>query len=170
MQVCKYASIWCPNIFNPNLTCPKLFQTERTRRLAHLPSFCELVHYAMILPFFPIMFERVQIIILMKQPIFPWSICSQGSIFWSDQLIISRCASFSSALKSLCCYVVSLDRLLLLVSPGHQLNYRYRADLPLFTDSLRLFAHISVNTAVSLISPFFRTTSIKRRIFQLLSN
>ena len=43
MQECKYASILNPNIFDPNLTWPKLFQTERTRRLAHLPSFCELV-------------------------------------------------------------------------------------------------------------------------------
>ena len=40
MQVSKYLS---PNIFDPNLTWPNLFQTERTRRLAHLPSFCELV-------------------------------------------------------------------------------------------------------------------------------
>ena len=43
MQECKYASILSPNIFDPNLTWPKFFQTERTRRLAHLPSFCELV-------------------------------------------------------------------------------------------------------------------------------
>ena len=86
------------------------------------------------------------------------------------RVIFPALESLCCYVVSLCCYVVSLDRLLLLVSPGHQLNYRYRADLPLFTDSLRLFAHISVNTAVSLISPFFRTTSIKRRIFQLLSN
>ena len=33
-----------PNIFDPQLTRPKLFQTERTRPLACLPSFCELVH------------------------------------------------------------------------------------------------------------------------------
>jgi len=33
----------CPNFFDPRLTRPKLFQTERTRRLACLPSFCELV-------------------------------------------------------------------------------------------------------------------------------
>ena len=32
-----------PNIFDPKLTRPKLFQTKRTRWLAHLPSFCELV-------------------------------------------------------------------------------------------------------------------------------
>ena len=43
MQECKYASILSWNIFDPNLTWPKLFQTERTQRLAHLPSFCELV-------------------------------------------------------------------------------------------------------------------------------
>ena len=43
MQECKYASILSRNIFDPNLTWPKLFQTERTRRLAHLPSFCGLV-------------------------------------------------------------------------------------------------------------------------------
>ena len=43
MQECKYASILSPKFFDPNLTWPKLFQTERTRRLAHLQSFCELV-------------------------------------------------------------------------------------------------------------------------------
>ena len=43
MQEYKYASILSRNIFDPNLTWPKPFQTERTRRLAHLPSFCELV-------------------------------------------------------------------------------------------------------------------------------
>ena len=43
MQECKYASVLSRNIFDPNLTWPKLFQTERTWRLAHLPSFCELV-------------------------------------------------------------------------------------------------------------------------------
>ena len=43
MKVCKNASILSPKIFDPNLNWPKLFQTERTRRLAHLPSFCELV-------------------------------------------------------------------------------------------------------------------------------
>ena len=40
---CKYASILGQNFFDPYVTQPKLFQTERTRRLAHLPSFCELV-------------------------------------------------------------------------------------------------------------------------------
>ena len=34
-----------PNFFDPKLTRPKLFQTERTRRLACLPSFCEFVVY-----------------------------------------------------------------------------------------------------------------------------
>ena len=43
MQECKYASILNQNFFDPNLTWPKLFQTEHTLRLAHLPSFCELV-------------------------------------------------------------------------------------------------------------------------------
>ena len=43
MQESKYAGILSPNIFDPNLTSPELFQTEHTRRLAHLPSFCELV-------------------------------------------------------------------------------------------------------------------------------
>ena len=43
MQECKYASILSPNIFDPNLTWPELFQTEHTQRLAHLLSFCELV-------------------------------------------------------------------------------------------------------------------------------
>ena len=43
MQECKYACILNWNIFDPNLTWPKLFQTERTQRLACLPSFCELV-------------------------------------------------------------------------------------------------------------------------------
>ena len=38
MQECKYASILSPNICDLNLTWPKLFQTERIRRLAHLPS------------------------------------------------------------------------------------------------------------------------------------
>ena len=32
-----------PNFFNLKLTQPKLFQTKRTRQLAHLRSFCELV-------------------------------------------------------------------------------------------------------------------------------
>ena len=32
-----------PNFFNPKFTRTKLFQTDRTRRLAHLPSFCEFV-------------------------------------------------------------------------------------------------------------------------------
>ena len=45
MQECKYASILSRNIFDPNLTWPKLFQTEHTLRLAHLPSFCELVQW-----------------------------------------------------------------------------------------------------------------------------
>ena len=40
---CKYASILGKNFFDPKVTQPKLFQTERSRRLAHLPSFCELV-------------------------------------------------------------------------------------------------------------------------------
>ena len=117
------------------------------------------------------MLESVQIITLMKQPIFPWSICSQGSIFWTDQLIISSCVIIPcSPVVMLLPGVVIYQLVVVGVSPAHQLNYRYRADLPLFTDSLRLFAHISVNTAVSLISPFFGTTSIKPRIFQLLSN
>ena len=47
MQECKYASILSPNIFDLNPTWPKLFQTERTRQLAHLPSFCELVFFAL---------------------------------------------------------------------------------------------------------------------------
>ena len=120
---------------------------------------------------FLLMLESVQIITLMKQPIFPWSICSQGSIFWTDQLIISSCVIIPCSLVVMLLPCVVIYQLVVVrVSPEHQLNYRYRADLPLFTDSLRLFAHISVNTAVSLISPFFRTTSIKRRIFQLLSN
>ena len=34
-----------PNFFDPKLTRPKLFQDECTRRLAHLPSFCELVSF-----------------------------------------------------------------------------------------------------------------------------
>ena len=42
---CKYANILGPNFFDPKDTQPKLFETERTRRLAHLPSFCELVAY-----------------------------------------------------------------------------------------------------------------------------
>ena len=33
---------WAPNFLNPK---PKHFQTERTRRLACLPSFCELVKW-----------------------------------------------------------------------------------------------------------------------------
>ena len=45
MQECKYVSILSSNVFDPNLTWPKVFQTKRTRRLAHLPSFCELVLY-----------------------------------------------------------------------------------------------------------------------------
>ena len=44
---CKYASILGPNFQ------PRLFQTERIRRLAHLPSFCELVH-----PFLPQFFRN----------------------------------------------------------------------------------------------------------------
>ena len=32
-----------PHFFDPKLTQSKLFQTEHTRRLACLPSFCELV-------------------------------------------------------------------------------------------------------------------------------
>ena len=40
---CKYESNLGPNFFDPNVTQAKLFQTERTRRLAHPPSFCELV-------------------------------------------------------------------------------------------------------------------------------
>ena len=31
-------------VFDQNLAWPKLFQTKQTRRLAHLPSFCELVY------------------------------------------------------------------------------------------------------------------------------
>ena len=38
---CKYRSILGPNFFP--VTRPKLFQNEHTQRLAHLPSFCELV-------------------------------------------------------------------------------------------------------------------------------
>ena len=34
-----------PNFFDPELTRPKLFQTERTWRLACLPCFCELVFF-----------------------------------------------------------------------------------------------------------------------------
>ena len=34
-----------PNFFDPKLTRAKLFQTERTRRLACLLSFCELVEW-----------------------------------------------------------------------------------------------------------------------------
>ena len=45
MQECKYACFLSPQNFNPNLTWSKLFQTERTRRLAHLLSFCELVSF-----------------------------------------------------------------------------------------------------------------------------
>ena len=41
---CKYASILGPNFFDPRLKKPRLLQTERIRWLAHLPSFCELVH------------------------------------------------------------------------------------------------------------------------------
>ena len=47
MQGCKYASILSRNIFDPNLIWPKLFQTERTRQLAHLLSFCELVYFSL---------------------------------------------------------------------------------------------------------------------------
>ena len=36
-------NIFGPNLFNPKFTRPKLFQTERTQRLACLPSFRELV-------------------------------------------------------------------------------------------------------------------------------
>ena len=63
-KVCKNASILSWNIFDPNLTWPKLFQTERTRRLAHLPSFCELV--------FPVLYsiESPQL----KQNIYPGSL------------------------------------------------------------------------------------------------
>ena len=32
-----------PKTFDKKFSGPKLFQIERTRRLAHLPSFCELV-------------------------------------------------------------------------------------------------------------------------------
>ena len=39
----KCASILGPNFFDPKVTQPKLYQTERTRRLTYLPSFCELV-------------------------------------------------------------------------------------------------------------------------------
>ena len=35
-----------PNFFKLKLTKPKLFQTEHTRQLACLPSFCELVFTA----------------------------------------------------------------------------------------------------------------------------
>ena len=37
-------NILSPNFFNPKLTQPNVFQTERSRRLACLPSFCELVY------------------------------------------------------------------------------------------------------------------------------
>ena len=40
---CKYGSILGPNFIDLMVTQPKLFQTERTWWLAHLPSFCELV-------------------------------------------------------------------------------------------------------------------------------
>ena len=40
---CRYASILGPNFFDPKLTKPIFFKIGRTWRLAHLPSFCELV-------------------------------------------------------------------------------------------------------------------------------
>ena len=55
---CKYASILGQNFFDPYVTQPKLFQTERTRRLAHLPSFCELVFNGFPYPVF--FFEGVR--------------------------------------------------------------------------------------------------------------
>ena len=38
-----YKNILALNFLDPKLTRAKLFETERTRRLACLPSFCELV-------------------------------------------------------------------------------------------------------------------------------
>ena len=38
-----YKNILAPNLLDPKLTRAKLFETERTRQLACLPSFCELV-------------------------------------------------------------------------------------------------------------------------------
>ena len=34
----------CPSFFDPSFNLAKTFQTKRTRRLACLPSFCELVY------------------------------------------------------------------------------------------------------------------------------
>ena len=42
---------------------------------------CQILIFPLSSCSFLLMLESVQIITLMKQPIFPWSICSQGSIF-----------------------------------------------------------------------------------------